>query len=223
MWPFGFSPLHHPSKGGMLTWKLPTGGEARALGRETGSPFEWQLVDTTPTVLFEAASDRALRASRGPRRDSSTHEATSETSEKSYSVTPPASAAAHESSQQHRQQHGSSQLGAGGGGDFGSGITNLRPGLSDIAVGIDVYFKYCHRQPIWCFEREEIGDYAILPEELACSILALTSHFSKSRDQQRLYGDNAKTLIMLLIANGTVELTTIESLCLLSYSSFIGK
>lgn len=90
-------------------------------------------------------------------------------------------------------------------------------------MGIDVYFKYCHRQPIWCFEREDIGDYAILPEELACSILALTSHFSKSRNQQRLYGDNAKTLIMLLIANGTVELTTIESLCLLSYSSFIGK
>lgn len=37
------------------------------------------------------------------------------------------------------------------------------------------------------------------------------------------YGDSARTLVMLRIANGTVELETIESLCLLSYSSFLGK
>lgn len=38
----------------------------------------------------------------------------------------------------------------------------------------------------------------------------------------QIHGENAKTLIMLRIANGSVEITTIESLCLLSYSSFIG-
>ena len=81
---------------------------------------------------------------------------------------------------------------------------------------------YCHRQPIWCFERGEVSNPDLLPGELACSILALTSRWSEERDQMRLSGDNAKSLIMLRIANGTVELTTIESLCLLSYSSFIG-
>ena len=93
-----------------------------------------------------------------------------------------------------------------------------------MATGISLYFKYCHRQPIWCFEREELGDYGSIPEELASSILALTSRFSekRERDHVQLYGNNAKTLIMLRIANGTVDLTTIESLCLLSYSSFMG-
>lgn len=90
-------------------------------------------------------------------------------------------------------------------------------------MGINLYFKFCHRQPIWCLEREDIEDYACIPEELAYSILALTSRFCDKRDQMQLYGNIAKTLIMLRIANGSVDLTTIESLCLLSYSSFIGK
>lgn len=101
-------------------------------------------------------------------------------------------------------------------------MASLRPSRSDLATGINMYFKYCHRQPIWCFEREEIGRQGSLPEELACSILALTSRFSEKRDHLQLYGNNAKTLVMLRIANGTVDITTIESLCLLSYSSFIG-
>ena len=92
-----------------------------------------------------------------------------------------------------------------------------------MATSINLYFNYCHRQPVWCFEREEIGDYSSLPEELACSILALTSRLSDKRDFIQLYGNNAKTLIMLRIANGTADLTTIESLCLLSYSAFLGK
>lgn len=92
-----------------------------------------------------------------------------------------------------------------------------------MAIGLDLYFKFCHRQPIWCLDREEIDDYASIPEELACSILALTSRFSEKPNHLQVYGNNAKTLIMLRIANGTVDLTTIESLCLLSYSSFIGR
>jgi hypothetical protein len=100
--------------------------------------------------------------------------------------------------------------------------SHLRPSPSDIAISINLYFKYIHRQPIWCFERDEVSDCGYLPEELACSILALTARFSEKREQAQLHGENAKSLIMLRIANGTVDLTTIESLCLLSYSSFIG-
>jgi hypothetical protein len=100
--------------------------------------------------------------------------------------------------------------------------SSLRPSVSDIAVGVALYFEYCHRQPIWCFERDEVSDFASMHDELACSILALTLRFSDNADQAKLYANNAKSLIMLRIANGSVDLATLESLCLLSYSSFIG-
>lgn len=73
---------------------------------------------------------------------------------------------------------------------------------------------------MWCFERNEVRDHRSLPDELVGSILALTSRFSANHD--RHYGDEARHLVMLRVANGTVTLPTIESLCLLSYSSFIG-
>ncbi|RWA14804.1 hypothetical protein EKO27_g298 [Xylaria grammica] len=99
--------------------------------------------------------------------------------------------------------------------------SDTRPGPADIATGIHLYFKYCHRQPIWCFERDDINNYGSLPHELVCSILCLTARFSNKRDRLQLYGHNVRPLIMLRIANGTVVLETIESLCLLSYSFFI--
>jgi hypothetical protein len=100
--------------------------------------------------------------------------------------------------------------------------SSLRPSLSDIAAGVALYFEYCHRQPIWCFERDEVSNFVSMHDELACSILALTLRFSDNADQAKLYANNAKSLIMLRIANGSVDLATLESLCLLSYSSFIG-
>ncbi|KAL3291128.1 C6 transcription factor [Colletotrichum asianum] len=137
-----------------------------------------------------------------PRQRQQSLEAVTDTSEKSYSATPPG-----------RKQSVSYPS------DNSSTAVVFDP--DDMETGLDLYFKYCHRQPIWCFEREEVGDYRTLPEDLASSILALTSRFSDKRDHLQLYSNNAKTLIMLRIANGTVDLTTIESLCLLSYSSFI--
>ena len=94
---------------------------------------------------------------------------------------------------------------------------------SQISYAIDLYFQYCHRQPVWCFDREDVKDPSSLSEELICSILTLTARFSQDREDMQHHGDTARTLVMLRIANGTVELETIESLCLLSYSSFLGK
>lgn len=169
--------------------------------------------DTTPRNAILRHSDRVLRASHAARQEHAFEEHAFEeipdTSEESYSATPPAPEPNKPSS------HPSTVA-------FDAEESNSRLSSSDIAVGIGLYFKYCHRQPIWCFEREEVSDYDILPEELACSILVLTSRFSEKREHLQLYRDNAKNLVMLRIANGTVELTTIESLCLLSYSSFIG-
>lgn len=105
---------------------------------------------------------------------------------------------------------------------FGYEDSSSQPSSSAIAKAIDLYFEYCHRQPIWCFDREEVSDPSHLSEELVCCLLALTSRFSRDRDHLQHYGDSARSLVMLRMANGTVELETIESLCLLSYSSFLG-
>lgn len=93
---------------------------------------------------------------------------------------------------------------------FEAELSNLRPSPSDIALGIRLYFEFCHRQPIWCFERDEVSDIGSLTDELACSILAVTSRFSRRRDELQVYGDNARSMIMARVANGSVGLATIE-------------
>lgn len=99
--------------------------------------------------------------------------------------------------------------------------TNLQISPSTISDGIDIYFDLFHRQPIWCFDREDLEQNQEISPELVYSILELTARFMRKRDSPR-YGDHARWSIMLRVANGTVELETIESLCLLSYSAFIG-
>jgi hypothetical protein len=105
------------------------------------------------------------------------------------------------------------------------GLDDASPQASSlfIAKAIDMYLECCHRQPVWCLNIKELGNIESHPEELICSILALTMRFARDADQGQRYADSAKSLIMLRVANGSVELATIESLCLLAYSSFIGK
>lgn len=130
-------------------------------------------------------------------------------SEKSHSVTPPGAPSNHPLDHPFFLR-------------FDAETSNIRPPPADLAVGLDLYFKYCHRQPIWCFEREETKDPATISGELACSILALTARFSHKGDRLLRHGRMAKSWVMFHVTNGTVKLETIESLCLLSYSSFIG-
>ncbi|KAL4914515.1 hypothetical protein BDW62DRAFT_190270 [Aspergillus aurantiobrunneus] len=103
------------------------------------------------------------------------------------------------------------------------GLDDGSPQASSLAIAkaIDLYLECCHRQPVWCLNIKELGNIESLPEELICSILALTTRFLRESEDGQRYADSAKSLIMLRIANGTVELATIESLCLLAYSSFI--
>ncbi|RDW72671.1 putative C6 transcription factor [Aspergillus mulundensis] len=102
-------------------------------------------------------------------------------------------------------------------------LDEASPQASSLAVAkaIDLYLECCHRQPVWCLNIKELGNIESHPEELIYSILALTSRFTREAEQGQRYADSAKSLIMLKIANGTVELATIESLCLLAYSAFI--
>lgn len=103
---------------------------------------------------------------------------------------------------------------------------NPKSNISEPAVAhaLDVYFERIHRQPIWCFNRQDLGYNTEISRELIYSILELTARFSRNRDHEtQHYGENARWLIMLRVANDTVELESIESLCLLSYSAFIGN
>ncbi|KAF6833200.1 C6 transcription factor [Colletotrichum plurivorum] len=200
-----------------LTCRAPKQTEEDAMSGGEAGVLELR---PAPAVMFvsrnEAVSERAvetfrrsdqvLRMNQAPRqrqrhRSFDDTAAIADSSDKSFSATPPARRPSYPPE----------------GGSSATAIFDP----DDVEAGLNLYFKYCHRQPIWCFERDELGDHRGLPEDLASSILALTSRFSEKRDHLQLYSNNAKTLVMLRIANGTVDLTTIESLCLLSYSSFI--
>ena len=166
-------------------------------------------------------SDPVARPNHSSRHEPSSDDI-ADFSEKSYSVTPPArenkpfSFSSQHSLSRPQSQPQPADL-------FESAIAFLRPSPSDVALGFRLYFEYCHRQPIWCFERDEISDVSAVSDELACSILALTSRFSRRDEELKTYGSNARNIIMVRIANGNVSLATVESLCLLSYASFIGK
>lgn len=105
--------------------------------------------------------------------------------------------------------------------EFGSEDASLHLNSPIVGQALELYFQYCHRQPIWCFNYEDLESMEFLPKELVYSILTLTSRFSRLQDQMQLYASTARTLIMLRVANGTVDMETIEGLCLLSYSFFV--
>lgn len=199
------------------------GRETGPSGGKAGSHSEREPVHTIFGMAVFAHSNRLFRTNQQQQqqqkqqnaRHEPVFEENAETSEKSYSATPPQAELnlSHQASTSHPPPIMISD----------PERQNLRPSRLDIETALDLYFKFCHRQPVWCFEHDEVSNYGTIPEDLVCSILALTSRFSEKRDQMQIWRKNAKRLIMFRIANGSVELTTIEALCLLSYSSFMGK
>lgn len=104
------------------------------------------------------------------------------------------------------------------------------PPKETIVEGLDLYFQYCHMQPLWLFDREDVVPPEKCHEEVIFSILALAMRFStrppfdRKRDQIcRKYAESARGYIMLRIARGEVQLPTIQSLCLLALANFVGK
>ncbi|KAE8423085.1 hypothetical protein BDV36DRAFT_309343 [Aspergillus pseudocaelatus] len=91
---------------------------------------------------------------------------------------------------------------------------------STISNSLDLYFERFHRQPIWCFDRQDLGNIISLPSELVYSILQLTARFSMESSLPN-YGKYARWSIMFRLANETTKLETIESTCLLACSAFI--
>lgn len=96
---------------------------------------------------------------------------------------------------------------------------------------VELYFQFCHRQPLWLLEREELSSPDDMVEELVFSLLALTARFSPAtyfetrsrKDLARRYSEIARGHIMFRIAQGAVQMSTIQSLCLLAFVNFTGK
>ncbi|KAJ9199138.1 transcriptional regulator family: Fungal Specific TF [Paecilomyces variotii] len=93
---------------------------------------------------------------------------------------------------------------------------------------VQQYFTYCHRQPLWLFDDNDIPSLVNCTEELIFSLLALAARYSshayfdgQSQVFAHKYGEIARGLIMFRIAQGTVKLTTIQSLCLLALANFV--
>ena len=93
-----------------------------------------------------------------------------------------------------------------------------------------LYRRHCHRQPVWLFDEAELASLPQQPEELLLAVLALTTRFSASpyfyhtdrNDMSQRFGDAARNLVMLKIANAGVSFSTIQSLCLLAWAGFAG-
>lgn len=93
---------------------------------------------------------------------------------------------------------------------------------NDVSKALELYFKHIHCQPICCLDHSSAEDSADVNDELAVSLLAVTRRFTAPDDWSGPYDSLARKLVMSCIANGTVSLATLSSLCLLSYSYFLG-
>lgn len=49
--------------------------------------------------------------------------------------------------------------------DFGSEDASLHLTSPTVAKAVDSYFQYCHRQPIWCFDYEDLEGMGFLSKE----------------------------------------------------------
>jgi hypothetical protein len=99
-----------------------------------------------------------------------------------------------------------------------------------VAEGITLYFQYCHKQPLWLFDPDDL----VIPEkcrsEVVFGILSLALRYSSNpfpegRTDQicRQYAEAARSYAMFRVAQGTVNLSTIQSLCLIALAEYIGE
>jgi hypothetical protein len=99
-----------------------------------------------------------------------------------------------------------------------------------IVESFSLYQQYCHKQPLWLFDEDDLLTPEICPQEIIFGILGLALRYSSNPfvegrvDQMcRQYTEAARGNIMLRIAQGAVQLSTIQSLCLVALANFIGE
>ena len=104
--------------------------------------------------------------------------------------------------------------------------SSLLPSREIISKAIEIYFLCSHRQPIWLFD-PPIKLSPDCSEELLLCILGLSIQYAPETfaefqlQTSSAFNDAARSLIMLKIANSTVDLSALQSLCLLAYSNLV--
>jgi hypothetical protein len=98
--------------------------------------------------------------------------------------------------------------------------------MVDRAIG--VYFLCSPRQPLWLFDR----GHTLSPdsaEELLLVILAISVLYSSDDvpaaelQSSQSYSDAARSLIMLRIANASVQISTLQAFTLLAFYNLVGE
>ncbi|KAJ5949381.1 hypothetical protein N7454_000965, partial [Penicillium verhagenii] len=99
-----------------------------------------------------------------------------------------------------------------------------------VAEGFALYFKYCHKQPLWLFDPDEMSMPETCRSEVIFGTLSLALRYSNNpflegrTDQMcRHYAEAARSYAMFRIAQGTVDLSTIQSLCLITLAGYIAN
>lgn len=99
-----------------------------------------------------------------------------------------------------------------------------------IMEGIALYFHYCHKQPLWLFDPEYMPTPEKCRSEVIFGILSLALRYSNNpfvegrKDQIcRKYAEAAASYSMLRITQGTVDLSTMQSLCLIALAEYISE
>ena len=92
-----------------------------------------------------------------------------------------------------------------------------------------LYLKHCNYQPLPLFSESLMNSLPSRDPELLLAILALASRFETINyavhnaplpDTFEVYATPAKEMVMRRVAHGPVELSTIQTLCLLSLAEF---
>ena len=105
-------------------------------------------------------------------------------------------------------------------------LPSALPPWDDILAAAELYLLYCDCQPLPLFDRDSfIRTLESRHPEVLLSMLALTSRFSEhaqTRATEVVTGhvEAARTLVMQRLSDGPVELSTLQSLCLLSLIDF---
>ncbi|KAF5584004.1 hypothetical protein FPCIR_8808 [Fusarium pseudocircinatum] len=91
---------------------------------------------------------------------------------------------------------------------------------------IHAYFQYCHKQPLWLFNREDFSLVQDCNEETLLTLLALASCHSKNpffhgrlHELTESYAQAAREGIMQQVGEGKVSITTIQNLCMLTLAN----
>lgn len=105
------------------------------------------------------------------------------------------------------------------------------PPWEDIIVAAELYLLYCDCQPLPLFDKNSfISSLEIRDPEVLLSMLALTSRFSDDptvrsnlTEVVNGYMEAARALVIQRLSDGPIELSTLQSLCLLSLIDFTSK